>query len=547
MMAKERQPKRSSTFRWLSRKAMQPEPEPAAIGFLSLEITALMSKLVQLWNRLEEDEFKKAKQNLSNSIGIGKLISNDETFLMELFMKEIIEDLQYIAKSIVRFGYRCSDPVLHEFEKFVKDPQKNEFNWFGWQYKWKKMDRRMKKMQRFIVLTVELWREMEILAEVEKNLKRTTTIFSFSGGGGKSFKIRKKISWHRRRAQSLKLMTPWNRTFDYILRLFMRSMITIIERIKIVFEVKEMRRSEDREDKSADRHVVAVNYRWLELEEQRKKQNNNQSATSMKNSSESKRFTQFPHFRSFRDCKNREIGSPQPSLPVRKTPSLNSTNSAVVNRTPSSPKRINGGHYSISSFFNKENLSNPPQNSLGAAALAIHYGKIVIMIENLASAPHLIGREERDDLFKMLPMSIVKALRSRMRKTKRVRQSSPYDPVVAAEWKSAMAEILQWLAPMAHDMNIWHSAQGFEKQPESEGGESGIGGCGLRSNVLLLQTLHYADREKTEDAIVELLVALSNICSSNEVCEKRLLNPLGVEAHRNYCIRDDGFSYFGVV
>ncbi|XP_011652850.1 uncharacterized protein LOC105435128 [Cucumis sativus] len=537
MMAKERKSKRSSTFRWISRKVMHLETEPSVIGFLSLEISALMAKLVQIWNRLEDDEFRRAKQNLSNSIGIGKLISNDESFLMELFMKEIVEDLQYIAKSIVRFGDKCSDPVLHEFEKFVKDPLKNEFNWFGWQYKWKKMDRRVKKMQRFVVLTVELWREIEILAEVEQNLKRTTTIFSFSGGAGKSFKFRKKISWHRRRAQSLKLMTPWNRTFNYILRLFMRSMVTIIERIKIVFEVKEMRRSEDSRDKSAER-------RGTELEEQRKKQNYNQSPTSMKISSESKIFTQFPHFRSLRDHKNREVGSPQPSL--RKTSSLNLENSAVENRASSSPKRIDGGHYSISSFFIKENLSDPPQNSLGAAALSIHYGKIVILIENLASAPHLIGREERDDLFKMLPTSIVKALRSRLRKTKKVRQSSPYDPVVAAEWKSAMAEILQWLSPMAHDMNIWHSAQGFEKQPD-RGGDSGIGGYGLRSNVLLLQTLHYADKEKTEGAIVELLVALSNICCSNEVCEKRLLNPLGVEAHRNYSIMNDGFSYFGIV
>lgn len=528
---------------------MSPEPDTAGIGFLSLEITALMSKLVQLWNRLEDNEFTRAKQNLSNSIGIKKLISNNEAFLLELFMKEIVEDLQYIAKSIMRFGAKCSDPVLHEFEKFVKDPLKNEFNWFGWQYKWKKMDRRVKKMQRFVVLTAELWREMEILAEVERNLKRRTTIFSFSGGGGKSFKYRKKISWHRRRVQSLKLLTPWNRTFDYILRLFMRSMITIIERIKIVFGVKEMGRPKDSVEKSAGRRVPPVNLRKSELEEQGKKQNYNQNLPLMKISSESKRFSQFHHFRSFRDCRNGRIGSPLPSQPIRKTSSMKLKNRAVEDRA-SSPKRINGGHYSISSFFIKENLSIPPQNSLGAAALAIHYGKIVILIENLATAPHLIGSEERDDLFNMLPASIVKALRSRLRKTAKARHSSLYDPVLAAEWKSAMAKILQWLAPMAHDMDTWHSEQSFEKQSDSDGNRDDDGngndndGCSSRSHVLLLQTLHYADREKTEAAIVELLVALSNICKSSEVCEKRLLNPLGVEAHGSYFRTNDGSSYF---
>ena len=68
----------------------------------------------------------------------------------------------------------------------------------------------MKKTQEFIVLTAELSREMEVLAAVVRNLRRNTTIFSFAGGGGKSFNYRKEISWHRRRVQILKLLTPWN-------------------------------------------------------------------------------------------------------------------------------------------------------------------------------------------------------------------------------------------------------------------------------------------------------------------------------------------------
>ncbi|KAG6596534.1 Protein PSK SIMULATOR 1, partial [Cucurbita argyrosperma subsp. sororia] len=502
-MAKER---RSSSFRWVFRNLVQPEPDTAAIGFLSFEITALMSKLVLLWNRLQDSEFTTVKQNLSSSTGIKKLISDDEQFLMELFMKEIVEDLQYIAKSIVRFGPKCSDPVLHEFEKFVTDPLKNEFNWFGWQYKWKKMDRRVKKMQRFIVLAAELTREMEIVAEIERHLRRKTAIFAFAGGKRHSFKYRKKISWHRRHVQSLKLTTPWNRTYDYIVRLFMRSMITIIERIKIVFGVKEIRRLDYGGEKSADRLVPVGSCRRSELEEQGKKQSNNHCPPLMKISSEIKKAPQFSHFPSFRDCKDGGIGSTPPLTAARQTLPL-----TLKNRAPSSPRRTNGGHYSISSFFIKENLSNPPPNSLGAAALAIHYSKIVISIERLASAPHLITAEDRHELFNMLPASIRKAVRT----AAKFRHPPLYNPDLAAEWKSAMGRIFQWLAPMARDMETWHSEQSIEKQPD--GADTAADGGGSRSHVLLLQTFHYADREKTEGAIVELLVALSNICSSGQI------------------------------
>ncbi|KAG6580660.1 hypothetical protein SDJN03_20662, partial [Cucurbita argyrosperma subsp. sororia] len=104
-MANERRTTRSSTFRWVSRNVVLPEPDMAGIGFLSFEIKPLMS------------------------------------------------------------------------------------NWMPLQMK-KKMDRRVKKMQKFIVLTADLSREMEVLAAVEQNLRRNTTIFSFAGGGGKSFNYR---------------------------------------------------------------------------------------------------------------------------------------------------------------------------------------------------------------------------------------------------------------------------------------------------------------------------------------------------------------------
>ena len=61
--------------------------------------------------------------------------------------------------------------------------------------------------------------------------------------------------------------------------------------------------------------------------------------------------------------------------------------------------------------------------------------------------------------------------------------------------------ILRWFAPLAHNMIRWKSERNFEQQQVV-----------TRTNVLLLQTLYFADREKTEAAVYELLVGLNYIC-----------------------------------
>jgi hypothetical protein len=72
--------------------------------------------------------------------------------------------------------------------------------------------------------------------------------------------------------------------------------------------------------------------------------------------------------------------------------------------------------------------------------------------------------------------------------------------VLAGEWTEAMASILEWLAPLAHNMIRWQSERSYEQQTFVS-----------RTNVLLVQTLYFANQEKTESAITELLVGLNYI------------------------------------
>ncbi|CAI0383911.1 unnamed protein product [Linum tenue] len=140
-----------------------------------------------------------------------------------------------------------------------------------------------------------------------------------------------------------------------------------------------------------------------------------------------------------------------------------------------------------------------PQSTLGGSALALHYANVIIVIEKLLQYPHLVGEEARDDLYHMLPTSLRLSLRKKLKSY--VKNLAIYDAPLAHDWKESIDGMLKWLAPLAHNMMRWQSERNFEQHQ-----------IVAKSNVLLLQTLYFADRAKTEAAICELLVGLNYIC-----------------------------------
>jgi hypothetical protein len=117
-------------------------------------------------------------------------------------------------------------------------------------------------------------------------------------------------------------------------------------------------------------------------------------------------------------------------------------------------------------------------------------------MEKMIKSPQLVGVDARDDLYSMLPNSIRSSLRARLKGV----GFSASDPVLAGEWRDALGRILAWLSPLAHNMIKWQSERSFEQQNLLP-----------KTNVLLLQTLSFANKEKTEAAITELLVGLNYI------------------------------------
>ncbi|KAK7270794.1 hypothetical protein RJT34_26218 [Clitoria ternatea] len=151
-----------------------------------------------------------------------------------------------------------------------------------------------------------------------------------------------------------------------------------------------------------------------------------------------------------------------------------------------------------SGFFESNcKVLKPGPSTLGGSALALHYSNLIIVMEKMIKSPPLVGVDARDDLYGMLPSSIRSRLRSRLRG---VGFSACDDPMLAGEWRDALGRILGWLSPLAHNMIKWQSERSYEQQNFVQ-----------KTNVLLLQTLFFANKDKTEAAITELLVGLNYV------------------------------------
>jgi Protein of unknown function (DUF668)/Domain of unknown function (DUF3475) len=153
-------------------------------------------------------------------------------------------------------------------------------------------------------------------------------------------------------------------------------------------------------------------------------------------------------------------------------------------------------------FFesNKKALVPPPM-TLGASALATHCANLITSIEKMIRTPRSIGADTRDDMYAMLTTSIRRKLRERLSGVQWGPEAVS-DASLATEWKCALHSIIGWLGPMAHATVRWQTERSFEQRRSA---------TGSKANVLLIQTLHFANREKVEAAIVELLVGINYV------------------------------------
>lgn len=545
--------------------------EKAIIGVLAFEVASLMSKLVHLWQSLSDKQVAKLREEIMNSTGIRKLVSDDDDYIARLVWTEMMENLAHVARAVGRLSKKCSDPLLKSFEQAFSDLVDCGSDSYGWLLTSKKMDRKMRKMERFIMVNANLYQEMEALADLEQTLRRMKS--NDDADSISLVEYEKRVAWKQQEVRHLKQLSVWNRTYDYTILLLARSVFTICNRIAHVFGLSNVVDVAAKQSKNLDsdhihrsRSVVFMQssvhpsenniYRFASGPLNRvtrkpgpvsrtnkvsisgllgkslassspdsAKHNaiSSHSAPLGRSSTKSgpleKANKSVLKFFQFRNQSSHSQGKSPNSKPNQlitmgplggcmmggntspvKNCHLDANLEGITDENIAQHAQNNLVPGKLSIFSSKNKLLTAPPETLGAAALGLHYANIIIVIEKLVVSPHLIGHDARDDLYNMLPASIRSALRSKLKPYSKSLNSSIYDTVLAGEWNEAMTGILEWLAPLAHNTIRWQTERSFEHQ-----------NLVSRTNVVLVQTLYFANQEKTEATIAELLVGLNYV------------------------------------
>ncbi|KAF8376974.1 hypothetical protein HHK36_030346 [Tetracentron sinense] len=135
----------------------------------------------------------------------------------------------------------------------------------------------------------------------------------------------------------------------------------------------------------------------------------------------------------------------------------------------------------------KGSLNN--HKKLGSAGLALHYANIIAQIDTLVSRPSCMPPNTRDALYQGLPPSIKSALRSKLQ------AFQVNEELTVMQIKAEMEKTLQWLVPIATNTT----------KSEVNGKPAG------QTDLIRIETLHHADKEKTEVCILELIMWLHHL------------------------------------
>ncbi|KAJ4968889.1 hypothetical protein NE237_015590 [Protea cynaroides] len=540
------------------RKNNKKPEQKETIGILSFEVANVMSKTLHLQKSLTGHEISRLKNEILKSEGVTNLVSSDEFYLLELAIAEKLDDLNRVAAVVSRLGKRCTEPALLGFEHVYADIMAGVIDVKELGFLVKDMEGMIRKMERYVNSTLNLYNEMEVLNELEQATKK----FQHTQHEESRRAFEQKIIWQRQDVRHLKDVSLWNQTYDKIVGLLARTICTIYARVCIVFHESLLRPrlsvstgrdgSSPTQDQSGQlsgqidgrRHFKLASSEPLQSASS--KSNAHKSGPIEKAAGETRATTAKPRLVSqrsevftFRDedfffpCGANPGKLFMECLSLSSSASMLDDDSEHEDHKSQSSACYSAGNglrreltyrsgfsgrvesgaplsrdqrqskcslLSRSRFGPKSRLMvHASPSTVGGSALALHYANVIIVIEKLLRYPHLVGEEARDDLYQMLPMSLRMSLRMSLKSC--VKNLAIYDAPLAHDWKETLDKILKWLAPLAHNMIRWQTERNFEQQQ-----------IVTRTNVLLLQTLYFADREKTEAAICELLVGLNYIC-----------------------------------
>ncbi|KAL4323898.1 hypothetical protein GQ457_11G007350 [Hibiscus cannabinus] len=426
----------------------------STLQILAFEAAKTMSRLVALYNSLSQDEFINLRQGPMKSRGVAFLNSVDESYLLGLACQEKLEDLAHAVAVVSRLSKRCNDEELNRFDIAYHNMTQGIIDVGSVGFSSRNVGKTIEKMEKYANATSDLYEALVALDELEASEKKMqkreiNNEYYFNG----------EITFQRKQVLHLRRASLWSQTFDRTVGLMARIVLVVYARICTLFGP----------------FVPSLSCIYIPK----------RKGLNMK-------MKVYPEANY---CllveKERYIKHGSYSGPIMK-----------ASKTKSIPRRSHSGvnaiDFQISAIRNKRLIHSAPANTVGAAGLAFRYANLIVTAESCFKSTKNIGDEERGNMFELLPISLKQALRRKLKgQWSKNREGISDDG--GQGWREALEEIIGWLAPMAHDTLRWQQERDVLEQQEPDG----------KRTVLLLQTLHFSDLEKTEAAIVEVLVGLS--------------------------------------
>ncbi|XP_057468386.1 protein PSK SIMULATOR 1-like [Actinidia eriantha] len=150
------------------------------------------------------------------------------------------------------------------------------------------------------------------------------------------------------------------------------------------------------------------------------------------------------------------------------------------------------------------------QKRLGPSGLALHYANIVIQIDTIVARCNSMPSSLRETLYQNLPPNIKSSLRSKLH------SFHVKEGLTVPEIKDEMEKTLQWLVPIAINTAKAHHGFGWVGEWANTGSGANRKAAGP-IDVIRVETFHYADKEKTEAYVLELLLWLNHLVKQSKL------------------------------
>ncbi|OMO52006.1 hypothetical protein CCACVL1_29444 [Corchorus capsularis] len=156
----------------------------------------------------------------------------------------------------------------------------------------------------------------------------------------------------------------------------------------------------------------------------------------------------------------------------------------------------------------KGSVSN--HQRLGPAGLALHYANIIMQIDTLVTRSSSIPANTRDALYQSLPPSVKLPLRAKLQ------SFHIKEELTVTQIKDEMEKTLHWLVPVATNTAKAHHGFGWVGEWASTGSDLNRKPANGPADIMRIETLHHADKEKTEAYILEQLLWLHHLVNRSK-------------------------------